>query len=197
MKSEFIKLCSIPVALLLLMFGSVTYGQNIDAYKYNGAFDPDANRINTNFQFNGYTNYWHDDYREIVRYGNLFKMAIPKADYIISQSKVDIAEDFNVPGLSLQEGFIKNLFAGEYLILDQPSLQKINESIVGNNILVLADPETEAGKKLLSKLPKDDGWKDKLKSHQARAKDFTEVNAFYLENSNRKIYVISDRKSVV
>ena len=38
-----------------------------------------------------------------------------------------------------------------------------------------------------------DEWKDRLKSHQFGAKDFTEVNAFYLENGTRKIYVISSK----
>jgi hypothetical protein len=78
-------------------------------------------------------------------------------------------------------------------MLDEPTLQKLGESTVNNNVLVILDPDKEAGKKLGEKLPKDDVWKERLKSHQFNAKDFTEVNAFYLENGTKKIYVISSK----
>jgi len=180
-------------ALLLALLSSVAYAQNLDDYKYKGSFHPDENAVTTNFQFNGYTNYWHDIYREYIHYGNLFKIAIPNVDYTIAQSKVDIADDMKIPGLSVQEGFMNDLLTGQYVLLDQPTLQKLGEEAGSNNVLVLTDPDTETGKKLAGKLPKDDGWKEKLKSHQYGAKDFTEVNAFYLENGTRKIYVISSK----
>src|SRR5450759_456550 len=104
-----------------------------------------------------------------------------------------ISDDMKIPGLSVQEGFMNNLLAGKYVILDQPALQKLNEAIGNNNVLVLTDPDTETGKKLTGRLPKDDGWKEKLKSHQSDAKDFTEVNAFYIENGPKKIFVISSK----
>jgi len=180
-------------ALALALISGTAYGQNLDGYKYNGSFNPDENVVVTNFQFNGYTNYWHDIYRDWIRYGNLFKIAAPNVDYTIAQSKVDIADDMKIPGLSLQEGFLSNLLNGQYVLLDQPTLQKVGESAGNNNVLVLTDPDSEAGKKLAEKLPKEDGWKEKLKSHQFGAKDFTEVNAFYLENGTKKIYVISSK----
>ena len=46
---------------------------------------------------------------------------------------------------------------------------------------------------LTGKLPKEDLWKEKLKSHQFNAKDFTEVKAFILENGSRKIFVIASK----
>jgi hypothetical protein len=178
------------VLLVLVLIQSTSFGQNLDAYKYNGSFNPAENAVSTNFQFNGYTNYWHDISRDWVRYGNLFKMALPNVDYTIAQSKVDVADDMKIPGLTLQEGFVNNILNGQYILLDQPSLQKLGESIGNNNVLVLTDPDSETGKKLAEKLPKADPWKDKLKSHQFGAKDFTVVNAFYLENGTRKIYVV-------
>jgi hypothetical protein len=180
-------------ALLLAFLCSAAYAQNLDDYKYNGSFQPDKNAVTTDFQFNGYTNYWHDIYREQIRYGNLFKIAIPNVDYTIAQSKLDIADDMKIPGLSLQEGFLNSLLAGQYTLLDQPAIQKLGESGGNNNLLILIDPDSETGKKLAGKLPKDDIWKEKLKSHQYGAKDFTEVNAFYLENGTRKIFVISSK----
>jgi hypothetical protein len=178
------------ILLVLVLIQSTSFGQNLDAYKYNGSFHPDENAVSTNFQFNGYTNYWHDISRDWIRYGNLFKMALPNVDYTIAQSKVDVADDMKIPGLSLQEGFVNNILNGQYIVLDQPSLQKLGESIGNNNVLVLTDPDSETGKKLVEKLPKEDPWRNKLKSHQFGAKDYTVVNAFYLENGTKKIYVI-------
>ncbi len=178
---------------LLLFLWSAGNGQNPDTYKYNGSFDPGKNEAITKFQFNGYTNYWHDISLNWIRYGNLFKIASPDVDFTIAQSKRDIADDMKIPGLFMQEGFMNNLLNSKYQLLDQPDLKKLEESVVSNNILVLIDPATEAGKKLTEKLPKNDAWKDRLKSHQLNAVDFTEINAFYLENGARKIFAISSK----
>ena len=178
---------------MLVFIWSAGFGQNPDAYKYNGSFDPDKNEVTTKFQFNGYTNYWHDISRNWVTYGNLFKIAAADVDFTIAQSKRDIADDLNIPGLFMQEGFMNNLLNTQYQVLDQPDLKKLEESVLNINILVLSDPGTEAGKKLTDKLPKDDAWKTKLKSHQLNAVDFTEIDAFYLENGARKIFVISSK----
>ena len=97
-------------ALLLALISNAVSSQSLDGYKYNEAFYPDKNAVITNSQFNGYTNYWHDIYREKISYGNLFKCAIPDINKTIAQSKLDIADDMNIPGLFLQEGFIYNLF---------------------------------------------------------------------------------------
>ena len=188
----FIKMRYALPAFMLALMSSTNNGQNLDEYQCNGSFHPDENEVTTPFQFNGYTNYWHDIYREWIRYGNLFKTAIPNVEYTIAQSKVDIADDMKIPGLSLQEGFVNGLLGTSYIVLDQPTLQKLSGSTANNTILILTDPESEAGKKLMGKMPVDE-WKEKLKSHQFGAKDFTEVNAFYLENGPKKIYVISSK----
>ena len=163
---HFFKIHSFLTVLALALSSSIVSAQNLDIYKYNGSFNPDKNAVTTNFQFNGYTNYWHDISNDWVRYGNLFKIAVPNVDYTIAQSKVDIAEDLKIPGLSLEEGFLNSLLSSQFTLLDQPTLQKLDESTSNNNVLVLVDPETETGKKLVDKLPKENVWKDKLKSHQ-------------------------------
>ena len=192
MKTLFKNHCFLT-ALMLTLLSLSGYAQNLDDYKYNGSFSPDKNKVTTNFQFNGYTNYWHDIYRENIRYGNLFKMVMPNVDYTIAQNKLDIADDLKIPGLSVEEGFMNSLLNVQYVLLDQPSLQKIGETTATNNALVLIDPDTEAGKKLAEKLPADDGWKEKLKSHQYGAKDYIEVNLFYIEKAGRKIFIISSK----
>ena len=175
-------------AILIILFNLLiisTFSQKVNS------FDPKANKVITDFRFNGYTKYWHDIFNNNIHYGNLFKLTLPDADYTIAQSKLDIADDMNIPGLSLQEGFITNLLKSEYVILDQPSLPELSKSAYSNNVLVLADPNSETGKKLLSSLPKEDSWKQKLKSHQYNAKDYKEVKVFWLESGVKKIYVIS------
>jgi|WetSurMetagenome_2_1015567.scaffolds.fasta_scaffold23026_2 hypothetical protein len=187
------RIISISVALFLSLPGNKAYNQNLDEYKYKGSFQPAENEVATHFQFNGYTNYWHDINHEQIRYGNLFKIALPDVNYTIAQSKVDIADDLKIPGLALQEGFMNNLLGGEYVILDQPTLQNLKDAVVNNNVLVLTDPDTDTGKKLNGNLPKNNVLKEILKSHQFNAADFTEINAFYLENGNKKIFVISSK----
>ena len=167
--------------------------QNLDEFRYTNSFSPEKNIISNSFQFNGYTNYWHDIRNRWISYGNLFKIAVPDADYTIAQSKVDIADDMKIPGLSLQEGFMNDLLKGQFSVLDQPSIQVLANAAASSNVLVLVDPETDTGKKLAGKLPANDMRKETLKSHQFNAKDFTEVNAYYLENGTRRIFVVSSK----
>jgi hypothetical protein len=188
----FLKNLCIQTVLLLVLCNSIMYAQNLDDCRFNGSFHPDENLVHTDFQFNGYTDYWHDLSQRWIRYGNLFKMAAPDVEYTIAQSRVNIADDLKIPGLSLQEGFMSGLLSEQYVILDQPTLQKLGETLEKTNVLVLIDPDTEPGRMLMEKLPRDE-WKEKLKSHQFGAKDFTEVNAFYLGNGSKKIYVISSK----
>ena len=163
----------------------------LDDYKYNGVFHPMENLVIANIQFNGYTNHWHDTYREWLRYGNLYKMSIPNVEYTIAQSKVDIAEDLQLPGLSMQEGFLTGLLVEHYISVYQPSIQELEKSLKNSNVLIFVDPESETGKRLAEKRHKDNIWKEKLKSHQYNVRDFVEIDAFYLENGDRKLFVVS------
>ena len=187
----------LPAILLCILLSSAAYGQSLDGFKYNGSFNPSENAVTTHFQFNGYTNYWHDIYRDWISYGNLFKVAIPRMDYTIAQSKLDIADDMDITGLSLQEGFLNELIAGQYSVLEEPSIQQLNEAAAKGNILALVDTDTETGKILAAKLPKEELWREKLKSHQYNAKDFTEVKAFFLENGNRRIFVVASHSKAL
>lgn len=193
---HFLKIRCVLLLLVIALTGSQTHSQDLDEYKYTGSFHPDENAVTTHFQFNGYTNYWHDLYREWIRYGNLFKIAVPDIKYTIAQSRVDIADDMKIPGLSLQEGFVNGLLGTPYTVLDQPGLQKLGEPDANNAILVLTDPESEAGKKLMGFLPAGEA-NEKLKSHQFNAKDFTEIHAFFLESGPKKIYVISSKSKAL
>ena len=182
---------SINVVIIAFMSVMASHAQNLEGFKYNDTFQPDKNMITTQFQFNGYTNYWHNIFEEQIRYGNLFKISIPKMDYTIAQARIDMATEFGIPGLDMQEGFMYNLLKEKYTLLDEPELQKLTESLSSGNVMAIVDPASETGKMLIAKLPKDYVWKDRLNSYQYGAKDFTDVNVFYLENANKKIFVIA------
>ncbi len=176
-------------ASVYLFLCNTAVSQDIGEFVYRGSFNPSEKSIKSDFQFNGYTNYWHDIFNNEIRYGNLFKQSVPDIEMSIAQARIDIADDMNIPGLKMQEGFISNLFMEEYTILDQPQLTDLN--VINRPYLVLTDPSTETGIKLAGKLPMRDEWKVILKSHQTEAADFTEVNLYFLENGDKKIYVIS------
>jgi hypothetical protein len=176
-------------AVLIFAVFSSALSQDIEKFIYRGSFNPDANIIRSDFQFNGYTNHWHNIHRDEIRYGNLFKQSVPDVQMTIQQAKVDIADDMKIPGLKVQEGFINKLFSEDFSILDQPALKDLNN--IYKNHLILTDPFSESGKILNGKLQKKDAWSDKLKSYQYGAEDFTGVDLFFLENGNRRIFVIS------
>ncbi len=167
-----------------LLFISITYN-------VLGQEQPIENAVRNDFQFNGYTNYWHDTYREWYRYGNLFKMAIPNVEKTIMQSKVDIAEDLGIPGLIMQEGFLSGLLSGPYDLLDQPGREQLESALSTGNVLVFVDPGSETGKSLMAKLPAEVPWPVRLQSHQYGAVDLKRADAFYLENGDRKLFVVS------
>ncbi len=194
MKTSIWSTISLLMVFYFLITGSAN-AQQLNDYSFKGSSGPLENAIRTDVQFNGYTNYWHNDYKEWIRYGNLFKMSIPNVGNNIAQSKIDIAEDLQVPGLSVQEGFLSGLFSGEYKIIEAPSLKELEESIGSGNILVFTNPASEAGKKLMEKYVPDSLLKKQLKSYQYGAVDFEEVNAFYLENGAKKIFVVSSTDS--
>ena len=185
------KYCIILVILSYVISDHPAFSQSLDDLKYTDSFQFNKNSVQNKFQFNGYTDHWHDIYREWIRYGNLFKIAIPDVECTIAQSKVDIAEDLGIPGLSMQEGFLNGLLTESYVYLDQPSVQQLEESLKNNNVLIITDPDSETGKKLIDKISGTPSLKETLKSHQFGSEDFIEVNAFMLENNKHQLFVVS------
>ena len=184
-------------AILFTLSGGLTYAQSLDDFKVAGAQNIADNKVSTKFQFNGYTNYWQDIYRENTTYGSLFKMAASRIDYTIAQRKVELAEDLEMSGLTIQEGFFSKLIGKRFVMLDQPSEKDIANASNLGDILALVDPESETGKKLMSTLPKTDAWREKLKSHQYNAVDLTEIQAFYLEKDSKTLFVISSKSEAL
>lgn len=170
---------------------SVMNGQKLQDFKYNGSLDVSGNTVQTQIQYNGYTNHWWNDYKEWLRYGNLFKTAVPDVEKKIVQNKIDIAEDLKLPGLWMQEGFVTGWLASRPKVLDNPGISDLEAAANQGDLLILADPAAESGKLLNSKYTGNDSWKKILKSYQFNDPAFTEINAFILENGGRKLFVIS------
>lgn len=179
----------ILTAVLIVTICNKAFSQDLESFVYRGSFNPDASIIRSDFQFNGYTNHWHNIHSDEIRYGNFFKESVPDVQMTIRQAKVEIATDMKIPGLKLQEGFIGRLLSDDFSVLDQPALKDLNK--IDRNLLVLVDPNSESGKILNGKLYKDDQWTEKLRSYQYNAKEFSVVNLFYIEGENRRIFVIS------
>ena len=177
------------VLLCLSVTGSLR-AQPFSAYQYKGSFNPEQNAVVNSSQFNGYTNHWHDVYRKWARYGNLYKVAMPDLGPSIAQSKIDIASELNMPGLWLQEGFISELLAAPYTLLHNPSAIQLEQNTNGN-LLVLLDSSYPAAQLLTGKLPKDSSWAQRLKSHQFNSPGFAACNAFFLEEGNKRIFVLN------
>jgi hypothetical protein len=173
------------------------HGQSLAGFQYNGSFHPQENTIRNNVQFNGYTTHWHDDYRQWYRYGNLFKMSAPDPEKTIMQSKRDVAEDMQVPGLQMQEGFMNGLISESYKTAEDPSVSDLETEIATGNMLVYVNPESATGRQLFEKFVPDSSWRQQLKSHQYGASNFREVNAFYLENGSRKLFVVASTDMIL
>ncbi len=169
--------------------------QKLNDFTFKGLSNPQENIIRDEVQFNGYTNHWHNDYKEWFRYGNLFKMSILDVERTIAQSKIDIAEDLQVPGLAVQEGFINGLLSETSKTLDNPSLKELQWAICSGNVLVFTDPSSEAGKQLIEKFVPNNSGRQQLKSYQFGAANYNEVNAFILENGTRKIFVVASTEN--
>ena len=181
------------LVLVLSMTSIQVTAQNLDNFKYNGSEIQALNNvIQTENQFNGYTNHWQDTYSRWYRYGNLYKMALPNMEKTILQSKLDIAEDMGIPGLVMQEGFMTALLSDKYVSMNQPSTGDLETKLGQVNVLVFVDPDSEAGKIVNEKLLQNN-WSGKLESHQYNAKDLEMLNAFYLQDGDRKVFVISSK----
>jgi hypothetical protein len=188
---------TIPLLLLLIGISSIQIlAQELDEFRYHGEEPASLNEaVRNEFQFNGFTNYWHDTYTHWYSYGNLFKMAVPDAEKTILQSKVDIAEDMGIPGLLMQEGFIAKLISDPYKELDQPDRTTLEQALGLGNVLVFIDPHSALGKELSDHISGQRNWPVELNSHQYGAADLRRVDAFVLQAGDRKLFVVSSTDS--
>ena len=149
--------------------------------------------VKSEVQFNGYTNHWQNNYNELYRYGNLFKVASMQVDKSFLQSKVDIAEDLGLPGLLMEEGFMTGLISRKYATLDQPELDALKDALSQGDVLAYLDPGTECGQKVAALLPADWEWPLMLGSYQYGASDLLRVDLFMVEKHGHTLYAVSSK----
>ncbi len=87
----------VPLLSILLVLASLSvWGYSasdpeldLKDWRLRGSLEPLKNTIAINGQFNGYLNYWTNDYWQWVRYGNLFQMGapLPGAGYRAEQAR--------------------------------------------------------------------------------------------------------------
>jgi len=185
----------INIPILLVFFGLSNIplkAQELEEFKFHGMnLAPMDQAVRNDFQFNGFTNYWHDTYTRWYNYGNLFKMAVPDVEMNILQSKVDIAEDMGIPGLLMQEGFVSELIANPCKVLDEPDKTTLEQALRSGNVMVYLDPQSVLGKELTGSVSAQISWPEELKSHQYGARDLKRVDAFMLEAGDKKLFVVS------
>jgi hypothetical protein len=63
MKAFFESAIASFLIICLMTVGSIN-GQPLNDFMFKGSFDSLGNVVNNKFQFNGYTNYWQNDYKE-------------------------------------------------------------------------------------------------------------------------------------
>lgn len=184
---------TLKILLLIIYLGLNNFyilSQDNNSLKINIESDT-INSITNDICFNGYTDYWHNNYSKWHRYGNLFKISIPDINPIILQSKIDVADDIGLPGLLMQEGFISKLFTSEYKTLENPTTNDIENLIDEDNLLVLIDSESKVGKHLNLKGDEILQWADKFPSYQLKSINLQKIKAFYIENGNHTLFVIT------
>lgn len=171
------------------------YSQSIQDFESKRFVQPAKAVVKKSVQFNGYTNHWQDIYTQWIRYGNLFKMAVPDVQQTILQSKINIAEDMGMPGLMMQEGFVSQLFVTPFSKIENPSESQLEKALQNGNVLAVTNPDSELGKKLDEKTSDLFVWISNMESHQLDAPNLVKIKAYVLENDGRKLFVVSSNST--
>ena len=68
---------------------------------------------------------------------------------------------------------------------------QLESALSKGNVLVFMDPGSEMGEKLVAQVAGGNSMAGRLKSHQYGAVDLIKGRCFYLENGDRKLFVVS------
>lgn len=142
------------------------------------------------FMFNGYTNHWQNVYRQQYRYGNLYRINIPDLDKMIAQSRRDLADRLGISGLRMQEGFFAELAASpDFIVLDNPDEAGIHEAFFScEDVMVFLDGGSALAEKAEGLAP---AACPDVPSYQVKAADFTPLDAFFLKDGGRTLYIVA------
>jgi hypothetical protein len=184
------KTCRLVFAITLLSVSAV-FAQKITDFKIQQTSNTNKQELLISFSLMATPTTGKIVILEIYRYGNLFKMPIPNVQSTILQSKINIADDLGIPGLLVQEGFVSKLLSTKFQKLENITLQQLEDELKTENVLVITNQESEAGKKLLKLATPVFEWTTGLKSYQFNDPNLETVKAFYLVSGERHLFVIS------
>ncbi len=191
MKLLLVFLCRCLFLVILIFTQTNLFSQNLSSFNIPKSVEADESPIINELPFNGYTTHWSNVYKKWHRYGNLFKMGSLNIKSTILQSKIDIAEDFGMPGLLMQEGFLAELLSAPYSVVENPSTKDLEKKLDNGNVLVVVHSNSELKQKLENKATHVFEWADHIQSHQLKANDLKKIKTFYLVNNDRHLFVIS------
>jgi len=81
----------------------------------------------------------------------------------------------------------------QYNILENPSLEVLNQVGSEKNALIYFDSLCPAGALLTGYIADNVVWGDKIHSHQYQSRELNKINEFYLEKGSSKIFVGAGR----
>jgi hypothetical protein len=166
--------------------------QRLTDFRLNPA---NENVVVNEFNFSGYTNHWQNIYTEWHRYGNLFKIAVPNVQSTILKSKLTVAEDLQMPGLLMQEGFVSKLLNSEYQTIHPSTVKELEDLITRGNVLLITSPESETGKRMEELATPLFEWVNELNNYQHNDPGLEIIKAFFLESGERLLFVISSEST--
>lgn len=170
---------AVCAALCLVSCSQISRFENTDS--------DESGAISSGFTFNGYTNHWQNVYQQQYRYGNLYRINMPDLEKEIAQSRMDIAAKLGLPGLRMQEGFLNGLIQNKHFTLNNPDAKEISKTLKSSQtVLIFAEEGSEAADLFKAKRPEPE---KRVSGYQAKADDFTVLDAFILKDRKKTIYI--------
>ena len=67
---------------------------------------------------------------------------------------------------------------------------RVERALAESDLFIQISPASELGRQLGQRFPGERDWRPMLRSHQLNAADFRDIRAFYLEKTDRKLFVV-------
>ncbi len=173
------------VLTMIVLAAGCTSNGYVNSFKTDGGVSsqPAMDEIS----WSGYTNWWNSVYSQQLRSGNLNKVNVPDAAKMLEQRRLDLAEVLGIPGLQMQEGFLRGLFGGPYETVVNPSANDIKNAFKqSGSVLAFVERDSDLGGDLAGKVPE---VKLVAPSYQLRG-NRDRLDAFVLHKGGKRLYAV-------
>ncbi len=173
------------VLTMIVLAAGCTSNGYVNSFKTDGGVSsqPAMDEIS----WSGYTNWWNSVYSQQLRSGNLNKVNVPDAAKMLEQRRLDLAEVLGIPGLQMQEGFLRGLFGGPYETVVNPSANDIKNAFKqSGSVLAFVERDSDLGGDLAGKVPE---VKPVAPSYQLRG-NRDRLDAFVLHKGGKRLYAV-------